>query len=104
MKHNKYKDKLLEPPFDKDIEAEIHKKIGENVKKLREKHNLTQMELSQELGFKSVSIISQGEIYKNKQHFNIIHIAKIACILGEPIEFFFEGVDEILEKECKKTI
>jgi len=60
------------------------------------------MELAQELGFKSVSIISQGEIYKNKQHFNIIHIAKIACVLKEPIEAFFEGVNEILVTKCKK--
>jgi len=97
------KQKLLEPPFDKTIEEKIHIQIGKNVKKLREKHHFTQMELAQELGFKSVSIISQGEIYKNKQHFNIIHIAKIACVLKEPIWKFFEGVDEILEEECKKN-
>jgi len=98
MKQNK----LLEPPFDKDVEEKIHIQIGKNVKKLREKHGLTQLELAQELGFKSVSIISQGEIYKNRQHFNIIHLAKIACVLGEPIEKFFEGVDEILKGKCNK--
>ena len=97
------KQKLLEPPFDKSVEDKIHIQIGKNVKKLREKHRFTQMELAQELGFKSVSIISQGEIYKNKQHFNIIHLAKIACVLREPLEAFFEGVDEILEKECRKN-
>ena len=96
------KQKLLEPPFDKSVEDKIHIQIGKNVKKLREKHRFTQMELAQELGFKSVSIISQGEIYKNKQHFNIIHLAKIACVLREPLEAFFEGVDEILGKECRK--
>jgi transcriptional regulator with XRE-family HTH domain len=99
MKQNK----LLEPPFDKDIEEKIHIQIGKNVKKLREKHGLTQLELAQELGFKSVSIISQGEIYKNRQHFNIIHLTKIACVLGEPIEKFFEGVDEILKERCFKN-
>jgi transcriptional regulator with XRE-family HTH domain len=93
-------DKLLEPPFDKSVEDKIHIQIGKNVKRLREKHGLTQMELAQELGFKSVSIISQGEIYKNKQHFNIIHLTKIACVLGEPIEAFFERVNEILKDEC----
>ena len=92
----------LTSPISKEIIDKIHIQIGKNVKKLREKHNLTQIELSQELGFKSVSIISQGEIYKNKQHFNIIHLAKIACVLKEPIESFFEGVNEILEKECNK--
>ena len=95
-------DKLLEPPFDKEVEDKIHIQIGKNVKKLREKHGLTQMELAQELGFKSVSIISQGEIYKNKQHFNIIHIAKVACVLKEPVEVFFEVVNEILKEECNK--
>jgi len=96
------KQKLLEPPFDKTVEEKIHIQIGKNVKKLREKHGFTQMELAQELGFKSVSIISQGEIYKNKQHFNIIHLAKIACVLKEPMWKFFEGVDEILKENCEK--
>jgi len=96
------KQQLLEPPFDKTVEEKIHIQIGKNVKKLREKHGLTQMELAQELGFKSVSIISQGEIYKNKQHFNVIHLAKIACVLGEPMWKFFEGVDEILLENCKQ--
>ena len=95
-------EQLLESPFYKNVEDKIHIQIGKNVKKLREKHHLTQMELAQELGFKSVSIISQGEIYKNKQHFNIVHLAKIACVLGEPLEAFFEGVDEILVKNCKQ--
>ena len=94
-------EQLLEPPFDKDVEDKIHLQIGKNVKKLRMKHGLTQMELAQELGFKSVSIISQGEIYKDKQHFNIIHLAKIACVLGEPMWKFFDGVDEILEEKCQ---
>jgi len=44
-------------------------------------------------------MISQKEIYKNK-HFNIIHLAKIACVLGEPLKAFFEGVDEILKEKC----
>jgi len=95
-------EQLLEPPFGKDIEDKIHVQIGKNVKRLREKHGLTQMELAQELGFKSVSVISQGEIYKDKQHFNVIHLAKIACVLGEPLEAFFEGVNEILVKNCKQ--
>ena len=66
-------EQLLESPFSKNVEDKIHIQIGKNVKKLRE-----------------------------KQHFNIIHLAKIACVLGKPLEAFFEGVDEILVKNCKQ--
>ena len=49
----------------------LYKTIGKNVKKYREKANLTQLELSQKMGNKSVSLVSASELCANKKHFNI---------------------------------
>lgn len=75
----------------------IYIKIGQNVKKIREKRNISQLDLALTLGYKSVSVISLGEIHKNKKHFNIAHLAKIAKVLDVSICDFFEGVDEIIK-------
>ena len=77
---------------------EIYIKIGNNVKRIREKNGLSQLELALNLGYKSVSVISLGEIYKNKKHFNIIQLAKISKVLNVEIYEFFEGIDEIIKK------
>ena len=76
---------------------EIYIKIGKNVKKLREKKGVSQLELALNLGYKSVSVVSLGEIYKNKKHFNIAQLAKISKVLEVEIYQFFEGVDEIIK-------
>ena len=57
------------------------KAIGKNVKKAREEKGLTQLQLSQAIGHKSVTIISRAEICYKGQHFNIEHLSKIAHIL-----------------------
>ena len=59
----------------------FYKQIGYNVKKQRELKGLTQLELAHALGHKSVGLVSQAEIYLKKQHFNIVHLYKIAYIL-----------------------
>ena len=78
------------------IESELeifYKKIGTNVKKKREEKNLTQLQLSQLLGFKSVGLVSQAELYLKKQHFNLKHLFLIASILECNIQDFFDGVE-----------
>lgn len=69
-----------------------HKIVGQNVKKYREIKGLTQLELSLEMGNKSVSLVSAAELFTNKKHFNIEHLYKIAKILDVNISVFFEGV------------
>ena len=64
---------------------DLHIQIGKNVKKRREENGLTQLQLSQAIGHKSVTIISRAEIYYKEQHFNIEHLAKIAYILDVDI-------------------
>lgn len=66
--------------------------IGNNVKKQREKKGYSQLKLSQLMGHKSVGLVSQAEIYLNKQHFNLAHLYKLAYILECNMEDFFEGI------------
>lgn len=56
-------------------------RIGQNVKKQRKKMGFTQLELAYALEHKSVGLVSQAEVYLNKQHFNLEHLYKIAYIL-----------------------
>jgi len=64
-----------------DYMQQLHMKIGKKVKKIREEKGLTQLQLSQAIGHKSVTVVSRAEIYYKKQHFNIEHLAKIAFVL-----------------------
>lgn len=64
-----------------DFMEQFHVQIGINVKKAREEKGLTQLQLSQAIGHKSVTVISRAEIYYKKQHFNIEHLSKIAYVL-----------------------
>ncbi len=65
----------------KDFVDVLHKTIGLNVKKEREKKGLSQLQLSQMIGHKSVTIISRAEIFYRGQHFNVEHLSKIAYVL-----------------------
>jgi transcriptional regulator with XRE-family HTH domain len=68
-------------------ELEIfYRNIGKNIKELRKKHKISQMQLSQLLGHKSTSLVSGAEIYYNKQHFSLEHLCLISYIFNEPIE------------------
>jgi len=70
----------------------FYKTIGENVKKKREEKGLTQLELSQRMNLKSSGLISQSELYINKQHFNLKHLYLISAILECDIKEFLEDV------------
>jgi len=85
---NNYKN--IDDFTDKDKEK-FFKKIGKNVKRLRKKHKLSQMALSNLLGHKSTSLVSGAEIYYNKQHFSLEHLCLIAYILDEDITEFFKS-------------
>jgi len=54
------------------------------------------------MGFKSISLISQAELYKNKRHFNVEHLIKIAHILDIEIEKLFEGINQIIQTSKTK--
>jgi len=69
---------------------EVYKKIGINVKKLRQKKGITQLQLSLEMGNKSVSLVSAAEVFTSRKHFNIEHLYKISKILDVDIGEFFK--------------
>ncbi len=72
--------------FSKNEIEEFYIKIGKNVKKYREVKGITQLQLSYEMNYKSVSLVSAAELYKNKKHFNLEHLYKISKILDVDIE------------------
>jgi len=74
---------------------EIYKIIGKNVKKIRMEKGLSQLELSLELGYKSVSVVAFGEICKNNKHFNISQLVNISKVLKVDICKFFEGIESV---------
>ena len=84
--------KSIFPDIDKSKIDDFYKLIGSNVKKIRNQRGLTQLQLSQALGHKSVGLVSQSELYLKKQHFNIKHLYQIAYILDVPITTFFEDI------------
>jgi putative transcriptional regulator len=71
---------------------EVYKKIGQNVKRIRENKNITQLQLSEMIGHKSTTIIAQAEIGE-KKHFNIEHLYRISKALNVPLCEFFRGID-----------
>lgn len=76
--------------FSKDEVERVYKIIGLNVKKYRILRGLTQLDLSYEMGNKSVSLVSSCEPCTNGKHFNVEHLYKISKILEIPIGNFFE--------------
>jgi len=71
---------------------ELYVKVGKNVKYYRESKGLTQLQLSQAIGHKSVTIVSRAEICYKGQHFNIEHLAKIAYVLEVDLCVFFQDL------------
>ncbi len=55
--------------------------IGKNVANARKEANMSQLELSLRMGYKSVSVISGAEVFYKKKHFNLEHLVKISKIL-----------------------
>lgn len=75
-----------------DVEIQnIYKRIGENVKHYRILKEMSQLSLSYEMGYKSVSLVSAAELCNDGKHFNIEHLYKISKILDIPIAQFFES-------------
>lgn len=76
----------------------IYKKIGQNVAKARKERKISQLTLSLEMGYKSVSLVSFAEIYLKGVHFNIAHLLQISQILQIPLSSLLDGVQDILDE------
>ena len=69
---------MQESTLTQDEIDQLYKKIGLKVKQFRTEKGLSQLELALAIGHKAVGTVSTAEIYTNKKHFNIEHLAKIA--------------------------
>lgn len=69
---------------------ELYQILGKNVAKIRKEKGLSQLNLSLQMDYKSVSIVSGAGIYYNGKHFNLEHLLKISQILDVNICDFFE--------------
>ncbi len=69
---------------------DFYKLIGRNVAKLRKEKGISQLQLSLDMGYKSVSVVSGAEIYYNGIHFNLEHLLKISQILDVEIYEFLK--------------
>lgn len=67
--------------FSEDEISLMYKAIGENVKKYREMKGMSQLQLSNAMGYSSVSLVSAAELCNDGKHFNLEHLYKIAKIL-----------------------
>ena len=76
---------MKESNIDKEQILEIYKKIGLNVKKLRQEKGISQLALSLAIGHKAVGTVSMAELCTNNKHFNIEHLVKIADVLDVDI-------------------
>ena len=70
---------------------QLYKTIGKNVAKYRKEKGLSQLDLSLQMGYKSVSVVSGAEIYYNGKHFNLEHLLKISQILDVDISEFLKS-------------
>ncbi len=73
---------------EEDIQA-FQLKVINNVKRIRKKKNITQTELAQTIGHKSVSTIGKIEANIENKHYNIEQLYKISIALDvDVVEFF----------------
>lgn len=71
---------------------EIYKKIGLNVKEIRQAKKVSQLALALAIGHKAVGVVSMAELCIQNKHFNIEHLMKIAEVLEVDVRDFFKGV------------
>ncbi|WP_294964129.1 XRE family transcriptional regulator [Sulfurimonas sp.] len=69
---------------------DLYQTIGRNVARYRKEKKMSQLSLSMVMGYKSVSVVSSGEICYKGKHFNLEQIHKISKILKVPITKLFE--------------
>jgi len=80
---------MKECSIDPEKMQEIYRQIGKEVKRIRQKKGISQLELSLAIGHKAVGTISMAEICLNSKHFNIEHLVKIADVLEVDVCEFF---------------
>ena len=75
---------------------ETYKRIGD-IAKTRKERKVSQLSLSLDMGYKSVSLVSFAENSLNGAHFNITHLFHISIILNVPLIELLDGVQDIID-------
>jgi len=73
---------------DEEIKT-FHRVISNNIKKIRKKKNITQLDLALTIGHKSMSTIGKIEAGLEDKHYNVEQLYKIAKALDVNICEFF---------------
>jgi len=60
---------------------QFYKRVGQNVKEQRKKHNITQMQLALAINHNSVGHVAKAELNKFNKYFSIQQLYKIAKVL-----------------------
>ena len=69
---------------------QLYQVIGKNVAKYRKAKGLSQLDLSLQMGFKTVSVVSGAEMCYSNKHFNLEQLLKISQILDIEFRNFFK--------------
>ncbi len=80
---------VLLDTFDINIDT-FYKKVGSNVKKLREKKGFSQLQLANAIGHNSVGHIAKAELYKYNKRFSLEQLYKISLVLKVDVKEFFD--------------
>jgi transcriptional regulator with XRE-family HTH domain len=83
---------IKDTSIDEEQMKTIYLRIGQNVKKIRQSKNISQLQLALAIGHKAVGTISVCELGTNGKHFNIEHLFKIADVLEVDVDDFFKGI------------
>lgn len=81
---------IKDTTIDDEQMKEIYFRIGQNVKRIRQSKNISQLQLALAIGHKAVGTISVCELGTNGKHFNIEHLIKISDVMDVDICEFFK--------------
>ena len=79
--------------------ATFYAKVSSRVQHFRQLRGISQLELSLEIGIRSVAFYSNCENNRYGKHFNLEHIYKLAKALKVPLSEFFEDFTEFGKSE-----
>jgi transcriptional regulator with XRE-family HTH domain len=82
-------------PCDKEEIQQMYLQIGQNVKKIRNMKNRSQLDLALSIGHSTSGFLGKAEIGLEGKHFNLEQLHKIAKVLEVDICEFFKPIDKI---------
>ncbi|RLA82654.1 MAG: XRE family transcriptional regulator [Epsilonproteobacteria bacterium] len=69
--------------------------IGQNVKKIRKRYKISQLDMAQMIGYKSASHFGKAEICSNNKHFNLEHLYRLSKALNIDVREFLAPIEDV---------